>query len=754
MGRKLQKKRHMNILYLSADLGIPIHGHKGAAIHVRALVNAFNNLGHTVTLIAPKRNPEEGPLIDAKVIEVEIGKETISSSDQDFEQTACEVAQKIYLTAKGLMGQETFDFIYERYSLWSDAGSRLASETGLPLILEVNSPLLRETAQYRTLSNIALASRIETDNLKTASVLAVVSTPLKNYLMERGASPEKIRVIPNAVDEQLFHPAVDGNEIRSRLGLEDKFVVGFVGTVRPWHDLDTLISALVLQQSAPTEPVLRNGKHGGYHFLLVGRIPDEVRQKIAISNLGAITTYIDPVPNNEIPSYLAAMDVAVSPHPPLADFYFSPLKLFEYLASGVATIAADVPPIAQVITDRINGLLYSPGNAESLASQLTSLAADPALRKRLGIQGAMDMLQSHTWKDNARQIIHLINPADFSLHKKTGKEPMFDERLGGFLYLATRSDLAGPFLSKSLPNGFDQITNWEILKYNPGRRCVIAYEMAHKGHDDHKKTFIGKVFRDQQGMEYFNLQKELWLRGFHPNAVDAVTVPEPIAYIPELHMLLQEQSPGLTLDDHLDAPNFEDKVRASAAALAKLHACDIKPVKTYSLDSELANLRQWAEELERLRPELSARFREQLFRLEALADTLPPSELTPVHRDFHYGQILFSDSRITVIDLDLLALGDPAIDVANFAAHLQFLAVQFLSDPHELDGMAELFVKEYKNCHGTAQLDSRLTFYEAATFFRLLYVALTRPQYNAYFESLFAIGEQKTQVAVDRLSTL
>src|SRR5512139_189552 len=108
----------MNILYLCADLGIPIHGHKGAAIHVRALVNAFNDLGHTVTLIAPRRNTEAGPLIHAREIEVPPGKETLSSA-ADYEQTGFEVAQKIYLAAKALIDRQSFDFIYERYSLWS-----------------------------------------------------------------------------------------------------------------------------------------------------------------------------------------------------------------------------------------------------------------------------------------------------------------------------------------------------------------------------------------------------------------------------------------------------------------------------------------------------------------------------------------------------------------------------------------------------------------------------------------------------------
>jgi aminoglycoside phosphotransferase (APT) family kinase protein len=91
---------------------------------------------------------------------------------------------------------------------------------------------------------------------------------------------------------------------------------------------------------------------------------------------------------------------------------------------------------------------------------------------------------------------------------------------------------------------------------------------------------------------------------------------------------------------------------------------------------------------------------------------------------------------VTLIDLDLLALGDPAIDVANFAAHLQFLAMQRLGGPHALDRMKQLFVDEYLRFRPMPGGTVRLAFYEAATLFRLQHVALTRPAHAPFFEAL------------------
>ncbi len=726
----------MNILYLCADPGISIRGHKGAAVHVRALADAFAALGHRVAIVTPRPGSADGPAPVAQIVEAP------STSNADV----CRAARE-------LLASEPFDFIYERYSLWSDTGAQLAEAAGLPLVVEVNAPLRLEAARYRGLSpeDSRRAAAVETRLLSAAAAVAVVSEPLRQYVAAQGVPPDRIHVLPNAVDERYFHPAVDGKDRRAALGLADKFVVGFVGTVRPWHDLDTLLNAHRLlrigyrrQQAMSDKPyaILPD-----YHLLLVGDVPDSIRAATARRGLDDSTTIVGPVPHDQVPAFIAAMDVAVSPHPAMNnegadaaagnDFYFSPLKLCEYLACGVATVAADLPPIATVISHNETGLLYPPGDDEALAKQIAAVAANPDLRSRLGWQGAVRVLRHHTWLGNARQIINILSPDLTGLGEEQRAGAILDDKLRRRLYRATRPDAAESLLAKHFP-GTGRLTGLQTLKYKPRRRCVIAYEFS-------GLQIIGKLFRDERGARLFAIQQTLWRGGFGLDADDRITVAEPLAYVPELRMFAQERAPGRTLDESLTDPDFSGLVRLSASALAKLHTTRAVPEAVYPLSAELANLEHWAAELAAWRPERAPDFARQLDGLRALASALPPADPGPAHRDFYYSQLLFDGRRVTLIDLDMFARADQAIDVANFTAHLQFLAMQRLDDPRALDGAAALFVAEYVRRRGrTPEFSNRFAFYEAATFFRLLHVVLQRPQLAHCFEPLFKLADEKT----------
>jgi len=122
----------MRILYLCADPGIPVRGHKGAAVHVRALCAAFGRAGHAVTLIAAKIGPADGPQPAARVID--------ASGVDEGAGTGPSAAARVVTRSQELLATESFDFVYERYALWSAAGSILSKTTGLPLVLV--SPLL------------------------------------------------------------------------------------------------------------------------------------------------------------------------------------------------------------------------------------------------------------------------------------------------------------------------------------------------------------------------------------------------------------------------------------------------------------------------------------------------------------------------------------------------------------------------------------------------------------------------------------
>jgi glycosyltransferase involved in cell wall biosynthesis len=175
--------------------------------------------------------------------------------------------------------------------------------------------------------------------------------------------------------------------------------VGFVGTLKPWHGVAVLIEAFA--------QLHRRFPHA--RLLLVGDGPERANLEARVKQLGleAVTHFTGAVAADEIPGLLAAMDVAVAPYPPLDNFYFSPLKAYEYMAAGCATVASRIGQLNDLIAHEQNGLLCEPGNANDLAAQLARLCSDTTMRRQLAAAGRQTILRGHTWDHVAGRILEL-----------------------------------------------------------------------------------------------------------------------------------------------------------------------------------------------------------------------------------------------------------------------------------------------------------------------------------------------------------
>jgi glycosyltransferase involved in cell wall biosynthesis/thiamine kinase-like enzyme len=761
----------MRILYLSADRGIPIRGHKGAAVHVRAMTAAFARAGHRVTIASPNPGPANGPDLAWALLHIPLPRYhgPAVSPEEIRDRRSQEYSDTLVAALEPLLRAGHFDLIYERYSLWSDAGARLAQAANRPLVLEVNAPLLDEAARYRSLTNRDLAIQIEAVQFKAASLITVVSDNLRDYVLARGGRPDRVLVLPNGVDPHHFHPAVRGGSVHRRYQLHGKIVVGFVGRARPWHDLPTLFQAVAQLRQEDER----------YHLLLVGQMPDDIADQLASHGLSQAATVTGPVAHDEIPSYIAACDVAVSSHGEAENFYFSPLKLFEYLACGVPTVAANLGQPAAIIEHGKTGYLYRPGDPASLAGRIRDYGADPALARLIAWQGAVMALEKYTWQGNAAAVLAAVGgPATAAAHTGSNGHrplngpvavevrpaavpgpaapelPILDRKLRQRLYRATRPDLAGPLLARHLRRKLGRgitVCDIEILKYKPGRRCVLRYHFSGTGGSAEEPAagVIGKVFRDERGRRLHRLHKLLRQAGFGPGHGGEIMVPDSLAYVPEMRMQVQEAASGQTLNELALSTSLMPYLDRTAQALAQLHGLRLPEVANgsgplevdhYLLGDELANLDRFTADILAARPAHTAEVRSLRNGLLAWADVLPPlAAPTPIHRDFYYSQVLADGRRLTVIDFDLFALGDPAIDVANFVAHLYFLGLDKFGDLERLALEAEFFLAAYGRYR---PMDSdflqRLAFYQAATYFRLMDVVVSRPGLIHCFEPLQA----------------
>jgi glycosyltransferase involved in cell wall biosynthesis len=125
--------------------------------------------------------------------------------------------------------------------------------------------------------------------------------------------------------------------------------------------------------------------------------------------LTARVHFAGAVPHEEIPEWIGRFDVALAPYSrPEHPFYFSPLKLFEYMACGVPTVAARLGQIEEIVRHGETGLLYPPGELDELAAACDGLLSDLALRKRLGQAATEEVHRCYTWDHNAERIVKLV----------------------------------------------------------------------------------------------------------------------------------------------------------------------------------------------------------------------------------------------------------------------------------------------------------------------------------------------------------
>ena len=354
----------MRIAYLCTDRGIALGGHKGASVHMAEVVSALARAGAEVLLLPSRIADRRLELPDGIVVDP---LPVAATDDALAEQLVAR------LRAFGA------DALYERLALHSAAGAAAAGRLGIPHVVEMNAPLLLEASRYRTLERPAEAARLERLVLESADRVLAVSEELGRYASRHGAT--RVEVMPNAVDMRLF-PAP------SRVA-EPRCV--FVGSLRPWHGVETLAESWrILGRQAPPLLVVGDGE---------GRA--------ALEEIGAEVT--GAVPHHDVPALLATASIGLAPYAADAPGYFSPLKLFEYLAAGLAVVAGSIPGVREVV-GREHAVLVAPGDAAALAEAIAGLATDGARRARLGAAGRELVSSRHTWDRRAERILELVRP--------------------------------------------------------------------------------------------------------------------------------------------------------------------------------------------------------------------------------------------------------------------------------------------------------------------------------------------------------
>lgn len=372
----------MRLACLSTDPGIAYGGAKGAAVHIAEILRALAGEGADVLLLVSGVAPDAPTPPAGVTIEALPGARKGSSAD---ELLAVDAVLAAWLEER--MRRFRAEALYERIALFSSAGSRAARALGVPHLVELNAPLPEEAARFRKLERAEDAERVEREVFAGADLVLPVSSPLVEYASSRGA--RHVELTPNAVALDRFADLPRPSD--------DNVVAVFSGALRPWHGIETIAEAWrLLSDAAPRLLVIGDGPGG------------QLMEEIGADVTGAI-------PHDDVPALLASAHIGLAPYSADAPSYFSPLKLFEYLAAGLAIVAADIPGIRDVVGED-GAALIPPGDATMLAHAVAALDQSERERTRLG-RNARALAEEHTWDRRAQRILEAV--AELSAREKT-----------------------------------------------------------------------------------------------------------------------------------------------------------------------------------------------------------------------------------------------------------------------------------------------------------------------------------------------
>lgn len=377
----------MRLAYVCADSGVPVFGSKGASVHVQEVVRALQRRGVTVELFAARLGNGRPPGLERLTCRRLPRTSSRDSVQRERDAVAANGPLLDVLRAAG-----RFDAVYERHSLWSFAAMEHARSEGIPGLLEVNAPLVDEQATHRSLCDRTLAEACAARAFGVAAATLAVSREVAQHVALM-AGQVRVHVVPNGVDPERCAPWI-APHLPATAGVR---TLGFVGSLKPWHGIDVLLDTF--QTVHARMPKSR--------LLIVGDGPERARVEARAIESGLQDSIVltGAVRPDDVPGLLTSMDVAIAPYRAQRGFYFSPLKIFEYMAAGLPIVAGRIGQIEDILEHDISGVLCGAGDAGAMADRVVELFADDVRRRRIGAAARECACSRHTWDAVAAKIL-------------------------------------------------------------------------------------------------------------------------------------------------------------------------------------------------------------------------------------------------------------------------------------------------------------------------------------------------------------
>lgn len=380
----------MRIVYIAH--GIPVPGTLGGSTHAFEVARGLAQRGHAVHLIAAQHMGWGG--IAAFVRPV---SSLLHGFHVHYQDIPKHMALAGFWPVLRLIRALCPDVVMERYYNFGGAGVWAAHRLGIPCLLEVNALIVDPPEVFKRRLDDAMGSPMRRWAVTQCRWADALVTPLHTTVPEE-IPRSKIVELPWGADVERFAPSNGVDEEHARVAI-------FVGSFRAWHGAVDFVQAAI--------QVLSHG--GDYRFVLVGDGPERgVAEQLAQAWPGRFR-FTGAIPYERVPDEVRGATVGVAPfttrpHPALraAGFFWSPLKVFEYMAAGLPVVTTNIHPLNTIIRDGVEGVLFQEDNRDDLAYAMARVLDNPEQAREMGLRARCRVVANYSWQHHCGHLEEVL----------------------------------------------------------------------------------------------------------------------------------------------------------------------------------------------------------------------------------------------------------------------------------------------------------------------------------------------------------